>query len=119
MPDSNPAPTVADPAPATGLVWAAMLAAGFGCATLGVLTVLTEVSKPISHALTLFKSVGDLSGVSTLSLLVWIVSWFSLSRLWKRRSIFASGLVLAISMLLVLIGLLGTFPPVADWTTGK
>ena len=62
---------------ATGPVWSAILAAGVGCGTLGILTILTEVSARISHAMTFSRAVGDLSGVTTLSLSMWLLSWRS------------------------------------------
>ena len=45
-----------------GGAWAAILAAGVGCASIGLLIDLVEASKSFSAALTLSKAVGDLSG---------------------------------------------------------
>lgn len=105
------------PSPA-GPVWSAIAAAAAGCAVLGILTLLTELSPRISALLSFTKSVGDLSGVTTLTLLVWLVVWALLHRRWKDRAA-APGLLLTGSFALILIGLLGTFPPIADWISGK
>jgi fluoride ion exporter CrcB/FEX len=118
MPESNPAEIPASPASATGSAWAAIFAAATGCAVLGILTLLTEISGPVSHLLTFSKAAGDLSGVTTLSILVWIFVWVVLHARWKTRAITTSGWILAASLILILVGLLGTFPPIADWLSG-
>jgi len=51
--------------------------------------------------------------------LVWIISWILLHRCWKTRSTKLGGLVLSMSLLLILIGVLGTFPPFIDWLGRK
>jgi hypothetical protein len=102
-----------------GPMWAAILSAGVGCATLGVLTLLAEVVPSASKMFAFVQSVGDLSGTSTLSLIIWIASWVALHRHWKSRSVGPTAVVSAATLLLIAIGLVGTFPPVADWLAGK
>jgi hypothetical protein len=119
MTESNQTPSSADSATATGPIWAAILAAAFGCAVLGVLTFFTEISVRIAKLMTFIKAAGNLSGVTSLTMFVWIISWILLHRRWKTRSIKMGGLVLTTSLLLILIGLLGTFPPFIDWLGRK
>ena len=118
MSESNPAENPASPAPVAGSVWSAILAAATGCAVLGILTLLTEISKPISGLLTFSNAAGDLSGVTSLSILIWLSVWAVLHARWKTRAVTASGWILAASLILILLGLLGTFPPIADWLGG-
>jgi hypothetical protein len=118
MPESNQ--TIADTDTTfTGRAWSAILAAAAGCAVLGILTVLTELSVRVSHALTFLHGAGDLSGVTTVSLAIWLLAWVFLHRRWRGRSITRPSLALTFSLILILIGLLGTFPPAADWFRGK
>ena len=103
----------------TGPIWSAILAAAIGCAALGILSLLTEIFPVCSKMLAFVKSSGDLSGATTLSLAIWIAAWILLHRTWKSCSIAMPRLVFAASFLLILVGLAGTFPPVADWLSGK
>jgi hypothetical protein len=103
----------------TGPIWSAILAASIACSALGVLGVLTEIFPVVSKMLTFVKSSGDLSGATTVSLAIWIAVWILLHRTWKSRSITMPRLVFTASFLLILVGLAGTFPPVADWLSGK
>jgi fluoride ion exporter CrcB/FEX len=118
MSESNPAEIPESAASATGAAWSAILAAAAGCAAIGILTLLTETWARASQLLTFNKSVGDLSGVTTLSILIWLFVWVLVHARWKNRAITASGRILAASLILILIGLLGTFPPIADWLAG-
>jgi hypothetical protein len=119
MTESNSTSTAAGFTTATGPIWASILAAAFGCAVMGVLTFFTEISSRMSKLMTFINPVGNLSGVTTLTLFLWIISWILLHRRWKSRSIKMGGLVLTASLLLILIGLLGTFPPFIDWLGRK
>ena len=87
-----------------------MLAAGLGCFTLGLLTVLTVVSGGVSDALTFSERVGDLSGVTTLATIVFFAAWIGLAFAWRRANP-PLARVAAAAGLLIALGLLGTFPP--------
>jgi hypothetical protein len=119
MTDSNQTPAITDSVTATGPIWAAILAAALGCAVMGVLTFFTEMSPRMAKLMTFIKPAGNLSGVTTLTILVWIIAWILLHRCWKTRTIKFGGLVLTASLFLILIGLLGTFPPFIDWLGHK
>jgi hypothetical protein len=91
--------------------WAAVLAAGVGCASIGLLIDLAEASKTFSAGLTLSKSVGDLSGKTTYGIICWLAAWAILHRLWRRRGFAAPGRVAAITVVLLVIAMTAAFPP--------
>ena len=105
------APTaVAEPARPSGPACAAVLAAGLGSLTLGVLSVLTAASSSVSSALTFSDRVGNLSGVTTVTAIVFFGSWAALALAWRDADPPLLG-VAAGAGVLVALGLLGTFPP--------
>ena len=97
---------------------AAILATGIGCATLGVLALAGDASAAIGKTLNFYNAVGTLSGVSTVAIIVWLVSWFVLDRLWSNRSV-ALTKVTSFAFGLLILGLLLTFPPFMDLLQGK
>ena len=92
---------------------AAILAAGMGCFILGILAVAGDGSKHLATLLTFYKPTGPLSGVSTVAIIVWLVAWLVLARLWKTKAV-ALAKVNTAAFVLLGIGLLLTFPPFAD-----
>ena len=101
---------IPDPLP-NGSAWAAILAAGVGCAVFGLLVDLAEASKAISAALNFYKPSGDLSGKSTIAVVVWLIAWAVLHARWKSRSIQSAGRIMAITLVLILLTLIAVFPP--------
>jgi hypothetical protein len=99
-----------------GAAAAAHLAAGFGCLALGLLTWLGAWNVAIDQALTLFAPVGPLSGKSTGAVLVWLLAWAGLHRLWRSRTL-NFGVVLGLTLALIALGFAGTFPPFVEWST--
>ncbi len=93
-----------------GWVASALIGAGAGSAALGVLTTLAAASQGVATALSFVGSVGPLSGKTSLSVLVWLVAWGWLGRLWQGRRL-DLGRVSWWLAVLILIGLVGTFPP--------
>jgi hypothetical protein len=91
---------------------AALLGAGIGCLVLGVLSVLTSVFDSLSEALKFYGLADDISGVSTLMVVVWLLSWLILHQLWKKRQVNFPR-VLVLTLILIALGLIGTFPPFA------
>lgn len=107
----NNAPLLVDERqPATGPLCAAVLSAAIGCGAMGLLTLLAELIKPFSAALGIYKPSGALSGEATFAVILWLLSWVLLARLWKHASP-RLAVVLPISYLLLAAGLLMTFPP--------
>ena len=96
-----------------GSAAAAVLAAGIGSAMLGLIVVLSEASGTLADALNFYNPVGPLSGKTAVPIFVWLVSWAILHELWKEREL-DLGKVGGVSLVLVALGLLGTFPPFFD-----
>jgi hypothetical protein len=97
---------------------AAIVAAGVGCAMIGILALAGDASPAVNKALTFHKPTGALSGVTTVSILVWLVSWFILGRAWRAKNVnMVSTNIIAFGLLLV--GLLLTFPPFMDLLQGR
>ena len=94
-----------------GQVWAAILAAAIGCFAMGVIIDLAEASTEISKALNFYNPTGDLSGKSSLGVLVWLCAWGVLHILWKNRTIRWPGKILALTIALLLLAMLTVFPP--------
>jgi hypothetical protein len=89
---------------------AAILAAGIGCAMVGILAFAAEASKPLANMLNFYNPTGPLSGKTTVAVIVWLVAWFVLSRLWKSKSVAMAPINVA-AFILLGVGFLLTFPP--------
>lgn len=94
-----------------GWAAAALLAAGVGCAALGILTAAAEASPAIAATLNWHDPVGPLSGKSTLATIVYFASWAVLARIFHNRNVRLRAVMVATSILIG-VGLLLTFPPV-------
>lgn len=90
---------------------AAILAAGIGCAMVGILAFAAEASKGFASMLNIYNPVGPLSGKTTVAVIVWLIVWLVLSRLWQNKSV-ALGVVNFAAFALLAVGFLLTFPPV-------
>ena len=113
-----PAPAASDETTTTepelarpsGPAAAVVLAAGLGCLTLGVLSVLTAADQGVSDALALSDRVGDISGITTASAAVFFGAWAVLAVAWRRADP-PLVRIAGVAGLLMALGLLGTFPP--------
>jgi hypothetical protein len=92
-----------------GSAMAALLAAGIGACAMGAVVLLNEAG--IFAAPTLYAPAGGVSGRTTLATVVWLMAWFVLHNRWKGREI-APGRIGAVTLMLIAVGVLGTFPPV-------
>ncbi|MGA2762204.1 MAG: hypothetical protein ABSG17_02455 [Spirochaetia bacterium] len=92
---------------------AAVTAGGIGLAVTGIVSTLAESIASFGKALAWSKPVGALSGKTIIGIIVWLVSWLILGLIWKDREV---GLkpVLILSAILLVVGLLTTFPPFFD-----
>ncbi len=97
---------------------AAILAAGIGCAAIGILAFAGDASDAIGKFLNFYNPTGTLSGVTTLGIIIWLVSWFALNRVWERRTVGMLRVNVAAFALLA-VGFLLTFPPFMDLLQGK
>lgn len=92
-----------------GGAMAALLGAGIGAFAMGAVVLLNEAG--IFAAPALYAPAGGLSGRTTLATIVWLAAWAVLHRRWNAREI-GPGRVGAVTMILITLGVLGTFPPV-------
>jgi hypothetical protein len=92
-----------------GPIVAAMLAAGIGCFVLGLMVSLGQGSKAISGMLNFYDPVGPLGGKTIVAVVVWLIAWGVLASKWKDQSA-DFGKVYTVTLILVGLGLLGSFP---------
>ena len=92
-----------------GPISAAIIAAGIGATALGLVTTLAEASESFADWLNWNDDVGPLSGKTILAVAAWLVSWVILhvSLRNKERGIRTA---LAIGLLLIALGIVGTLP---------
>jgi hypothetical protein len=88
---------------------AVVVAAGIGAFVLGLLTTLNEASTDVHDFLTFDDGVGPLSGKTILGGGAFFVAWAVLHVLWRERNPPMRAVLLAAGILL-LLGLIGTFP---------
>lgn len=95
----------------SGPAAAAMISAGIGIMTIGILTTAAELSEGLAQALNLYSPTGSLSGKTAFGVAAWLLSWLILGQMWKDKP---SDLQRAfiITLVLAAIGLLLTFPPI-------
>jgi asparagine N-glycosylation enzyme membrane subunit Stt3 len=103
---------------ANGAAAAAVLGAGIGCAVLGALALAADANESLARALTFYLPTGDLSGVTTLAILVWLAAWRLLAWRWAGREIGSRKVALG-AFGLLLVGLALTFPPIMDFLQGR
>lgn len=114
-------PAVLTPADASlpnGPGAAAILTAGIGCFLLSVFAVIADASKPVAKFFTFYGPTGPLSGVTTTAILLWLVMWVVLARLWRHRTV-ALAKINVVAFAFLLLGILLTFPPFADMLLRK
>jgi hypothetical protein len=88
---------------------AAVLAAGIGAFTLGLLVIADAAGTLVAP--TIYGPSGGLSGRSTLAVVTWLIAWGVLNARWRNRNV-AVGRVLMWSLVLVALAVIMTFPPV-------
>jgi hypothetical protein len=89
---------------------AALLACGVGVSMFGVLVVLGEARPDLAHALNLIDSVGPLSGKVAVAIVIWLVSWAILHKVWGRSQVGFSKITW-VAFALIIAGFALTFPP--------
>jgi hypothetical protein len=101
-----------------GAAAAAILSAGIGCFSLSLFGFLGDAIPAVAHFFDFYNPTGPLSGVTTTAIFVWLILWGLLGRSWKGKSL-PMGTINTIAFLLLLSGLLLSFPPIGDWLKGK
>ena len=92
-----------------GSAMAAFLAGGIGALAMGAVVLLNEAG--LFAAPTLYAPAGGVSGRTTLATMLWLTAWVVLHNRWKTREI-APGPVGAVTLILIALGVLATFPPI-------
>lgn len=92
-----------------GIAAAALVAAGFGAFVLGLFTTLASASSGTADFLRWSDDVGPLAGKTIFAAIAYFGALIVLGALWQRRQI---GLrrVLWVAGILLVLGLVGTFP---------
>jgi len=89
---------------------AAFLSGSIGLFVIGLLTTLSEVSHGISNALNWYDPSGSLVGKTGVGIIVWLIAWFILNRMWKDKDVSLKSIFIW-SMVIAALGFLLTFPP--------
>ena len=97
---------------------AAMIAAGIGTLTIGILTTAAEFSAGLKTALNFYNPSGPLSGKTSLGIAMWLLSWLLLGNMWKDKN-YNLARAFNITLVLIGLGLLLTFPPVFALFAGE
>lgn len=98
---------------ATGAAAAAMVASGIGAFAIGLLTTGAVISEGLKATLNWWNPAGPLTGKTGLGVIVWLISWYILNRIWhtEDRSLQQA---FTITLILIGLGLILTFPPVFE-----
>jgi len=103
---------------AIGVASAAFVSSGIGCLVIGLMVTGAEMSPGLKTALTWSNPVGPLSGKTGVGVIAWIVSWVILHTLWKDKEM-DFGKVFTITLILIALGFLFTFPPFFELFTAE
>ena len=91
-----------------GAALAAFLAAGIGAFALGAIVILNEVG--LLSAPAIYDPAGGVTGRTALGAVTWLIAWVVLHRRWRHQTLRAGG-IYALTLLLIALGVLLTFPP--------
>ena len=101
-----------------GPVVAALIAGGLGSATIGLMTVLAEASQAVNGALNWWNPAGPLTGKTLFGVIAFFTSWIVLHFIFRGKNVnFPRAATIA--LVLLGLGLLGTFPPFFDLFAAK
>ena len=111
MPDSTISPNV--PSLTNGSGAAAILATAIGFFALAVLACAGDKVAALKSWLVFYNPTGPISGVTTVAILIWLITWRILERRWRNRTV-AVRRIIASALALLGLSLLLTFPLVVD-----
>jgi FtsH-binding integral membrane protein len=103
---------------ANGPVAAAFIGAGVGAAALGLIIPLAEAIPAFKTFLTWDKGVGPLMGKVLIPSALFFVVWAVLGFMWKGKNT-NMRTALTVAIVGLIIGLVGSFPPVFEAFTAK
>lgn len=92
-----------------GPIAAAIIAGGVGAAALGLFTTLAEASTDLKDWLDFKSDVGPLSGKTIVAVVVWLIAWAVLHLAYRGKP-YETRRAFTIAVVLVALGVLGTFP---------
>lgn len=92
-----------------GIAATALLAAGVGALVLGLLTTLAEASTSVKDFLQFNDRVGPLSGKTIIAAAVYFGALLVFALIWRRRQLALKPVFIA-AVILLALGVLGTFP---------
>jgi hypothetical protein len=92
-----------------GAAMAAVLGSGVGAFAMAGFVLLNEAG--LFAAPALYGPAGGVTGRTTFAVIVWLLAWGVLHARWKSRDI-APGPVFIGTVVLIVLALVGTFPPV-------
>ena len=100
-------------------VGAAFIASGIGAFVLGLMIVLTEMPSGagLKTALMWVGPVGPLSGKTGVAVIAFVLSWLVVRYIFKSRAVSLSRSFI-ITVVLLVLGLLMSFPPVFEIFAG-
>jgi hypothetical protein len=108
--DQPPAPGLPlEAEPPSGPAAALILAGGIAVFCMGLVTTLGEASTGIADGLQWNDRVGPLSGKTLITIIVFGTAWAILTAIWRRANPPLRTITI-ISTVLILLGLVGTFP---------
>lgn len=92
----------------------AFLAGGIGVLVLSLSHVLADLTGgppgPVGKALTLHQGIGPYSGKQTVAVLVWLISWYVLYKMFANKDI-EEGKIIRWTVILYVLATLLIFPP--------
>jgi hypothetical protein len=92
---------------------AAVLSAGLGASALAMVAIVADRVPALGRVLAFYRPTGPLSGVTTIGIAIWLAVWVFLHSRWRSRNV-AVGPLAAASLVLLVLSMVLTFPPVAD-----
>jgi hypothetical protein len=95
--------------PPSGPAAALILAGGIAVFCMGLVTTLGEASTGIADGLQWNDRVGPLSGKTLITVIVFAAAWVLLHTLWRRSNPPLRSITIT-SAVLIVLGLVGTFP---------
>lgn len=93
---------------------AALLAGGIAAVAYGIFIILAESIASVGNALNWYNPAGNLSGKTGMMIIVWLISWAGLHSQWKEKDVDFRK-ISTIALILLVVGVLLTVPPVFDF----
>ena len=97
----------------TGPAAAALISSGIGTLFIGLFTTGAVLSEGLREFLNWWNPAGPLTGKTGLAVILWLASWIVMHTRWKDKES-DLGRAFIITLVLIGLGLLFTFPPVFE-----